>query len=87
MLKPAILCLLQPGVSKSEVPDCHRSAMLSPHHDASKGLQLYEDVAPGQLPDDAVGRSLVHLSADRQATGEAIYCDDMPSLQGNMDLI
>ena len=32
--------------------------------------------------DDVVGRPLVHLSAAKQTTGEAVYVDDMPPYAG-----
>lgn len=35
-------------------------------------------VQKDQEANDLVGRSIVHASAYKQATGEAIYCDDMP---------
>lgn len=64
------------------MPKSFTSATPNFHRNASKGSQIYEEVAPGQLPQDAVGRPLTHLSAMKQATGEAIYVDDMPSIEG-----
>ena len=46
------------------------------------GVQLYEKTDEGQLAVDAVGRPVVHVSAVKQATGEAVYIDDMPPLEG-----
>jgi len=57
------------------------------HKDSTKSTQTYEEVAPGQPKDDAVGRPLQHMSADKQVTGEAIYVDDMPLHAGILDLI
>ena len=31
-----------------------------------------------------MGRPLMHLSAEKQASGEARYTDDMPHLEGEM---
>ena len=45
---------------------------------------LQQDVGRGQLSDDCVGRPLMHLSALQQATGEAIYVDDMPSYKDEL---
>ena len=45
---------------------------------------LQQDVGSGQLSDDCVGRPLMHLSALQQATGEAIYVDDMPSYKDEL---
>ncbi|XP_048259665.1 xanthine dehydrogenase/oxidase-like [Haliotis rufescens] len=50
----------------------------------SEGVQLYQAVAPEQDPDDAVGRPLVHTSALQQTTGEAIYVDDLPKVEGEL---
>lgn len=35
---------------------------------------------------DSVGKPIPHLSAMKQATGEAIYCDDIPSVEGELFL-
>jgi len=43
-----------------------------------------QDVAGSQPSDDVVGRPLMHLSALQQATGEAIYVDDMPSYKDEL---
>ncbi|EMP24535.1 Xanthine dehydrogenase/oxidase [Chelonia mydas] len=39
---------------------------------------LLQEVPAGQSVEDMVGRPVVHLSAAKQACGEAVYCDDMP---------
>uniref|UniRef100_A0A4W3HJK5 Xanthine dehydrogenase n=1 Tax=Callorhinchus milii TaxID=7868 RepID=A0A4W3HJK5_CALMI len=44
------------------------------------------EVPPGQDPADVVGRPLAHLSAAKQATGEAVYCDDMPHFEKELYL-
>lgn len=35
---------------------------------------------------DLIGRPLVHSSGFKQATGEAVYCDDIPSINGELYL-
>lgn len=35
---------------------------------------------------DLIGRPIVHASALKQATGEAIYCDDMPKFANELYL-
>lgn len=70
--------------SVSQVPSSHRSATDVFHKDSIRSSQVYEEVAPGQPADDAVGRPLHHLSASKQATGEAIYVDDIPPYAGNV---
>ncbi|CAH3196083.1 unnamed protein product [Porites evermanni] len=46
--------------------------------DDSKSLQTFQEVPSEQPSEDVVGRPIPHLSAAKQATGEAIYCDDIP---------
>ncbi|KAM9069776.1 xanthine dehydrogenase/oxidase [Sarcophilus harrisii] len=41
-------------------------------------VQLFQEVPKGQDKDDMVGRPIPHLSAAMQASGEAVYCDDIP---------
>uniref|UniRef100_A0A667YCC7 Xanthine dehydrogenase n=1 Tax=Myripristis murdjan TaxID=586833 RepID=A0A667YCC7_9TELE len=43
-------------------------------------------VPEGQSQDDVVGRPMMHLSALKQATGEAVYCDDMPLFENELYL-
>ncbi|XP_062598165.1 xanthine dehydrogenase/oxidase-like, partial [Saccostrea cucullata] len=67
-----------PGIVHSKVPASHKSATAVFQKDPTKSTQVYEEVAPGQLEQDPLGRPLTHLSADKQASGEAIYIDDIP---------
>ncbi|XP_048200961.1 aldehyde oxidase isoform X2 [Perognathus longimembris pacificus] len=46
----------------------------------------YQNVDPRQLPQDPIGRPLMHLSGIKHATGEAIYCDDMPAVDQELFL-
>uniref|UniRef100_A0A4W4HCN9 Xanthine dehydrogenase/oxidase n=1 Tax=Electrophorus electricus TaxID=8005 RepID=A0A4W4HCN9_ELEEL len=41
---------------------------------------------PGQNMDDVIGRPIMHLSAVKQATGEAVYCDDIPCYKNELYL-
>eukprot|EP00126_Sphaerothecum_destruens_P011311 Sdes_comp20895_c0_seq2m18031 len=41
----------------------------------SRGKQTYADI---KSPYGAPGSSLIHVAAKKQASGEAIYCDDIP---------
>jgi len=43
-------------------------------------------VPEGQDRSDAVGRPMMHLSALKQATGEAVYCDDIPLYENELHL-
>uniref|UniRef100_A0A8D0ARC3 xanthine dehydrogenase n=1 Tax=Sander lucioperca TaxID=283035 RepID=A0A8D0ARC3_SANLU len=40
----------------------------------------------GRGQDDVVGRPMMHLSALKQATGEAVYCDDVPLYENELYL-
>ncbi|XP_047402763.1 aldehyde oxidase isoform X1 [Sciurus carolinensis] len=46
----------------------------------------YQNVDPKQLPGDPIGRPIMHLSGIKHATGEAIYCDDMPAVDRELFL-
>ena len=48
------------------------------------GTQLFEAVPPDQPAEDALHRPLVHTSAYKQTSGEAVYLDDMPLLEGQI---
>uniref|UniRef100_A0A8C2DWI3 xanthine dehydrogenase n=1 Tax=Cyprinus carpio TaxID=7962 RepID=A0A8C2DWI3_CYPCA len=43
-------------------------------------------VPPGDNSDDVVGHPIMHLSALKHATGEAIYCDDIPCYENELRL-
>uniref|UniRef100_A0A3B5M2R5 Xanthine dehydrogenase n=1 Tax=Xiphophorus couchianus TaxID=32473 RepID=A0A3B5M2R5_9TELE len=43
-------------------------------------------VPEGQNQDDMVGCPIMHLSALKQATGEAVYCDDVPLYENELYL-
>ncbi|XP_011310367.1 xanthine dehydrogenase [Fopius arisanus] len=49
-----------------------------------KSSQYYQVVKKNQDPKDLIGRPIIHASAFKQATGEAIYCDDIPQFQGEL---
>uniref|UniRef100_A0A665VNZ2 FAD-binding PCMH-type domain-containing protein n=1 Tax=Echeneis naucrates TaxID=173247 RepID=A0A665VNZ2_ECHNA len=50
------------------------------------GLQEFQHVPDGQSDQDPVGRPVMHRSAISQATGEAVYCDDIPAADGELFL-
>ncbi|XP_053327928.1 aldehyde oxidase [Spea bombifrons] len=45
-----------------------------------KTLQMFQEVDPEQPAQDPIGRPIVHQSGIKQATGEAVYVDDMPPM-------
>lgn len=60
------------------------SAINGFHTAIPKSTQFFQIVPNSQSANDPVGRPLVHASAYKQATGEAIYCDDIPRFVGEL---
>ncbi|XP_032670200.1 xanthine dehydrogenase isoform X2 [Odontomachus brunneus] len=56
------------------------------HYKAPKSSQYYQVVPKGQESHNLLGRPIVHTSAFKQVTGEALYCDDMPKFTGELYL-
>ncbi|XP_015600760.1 xanthine dehydrogenase [Cephus cinctus] len=56
------------------------------HYRIPHSSQYYEVICKDQPPTDLIGRPIVHASAFKQATGEAVYCDDMPHITGELYL-
>ncbi|XP_062980216.1 xanthine dehydrogenase/oxidase-like [Elgaria multicarinata webbii] len=68
------------------VPSRYASATELFHKDPVNNVQLFQEVPPGQSIEDTVGRPLMHLSAAKQASGEAVYCDDIPRYENELYL-
>uniref|UniRef100_A0A672VF71 FAD-binding PCMH-type domain-containing protein n=1 Tax=Strigops habroptila TaxID=2489341 RepID=A0A672VF71_STRHB len=51
-----------------------------------QGVQIYQDVDPGQSPQDPVGRPIVHQSGVKHATGEVADIDDIRPVDGELSL-
>ncbi|CAG9815391.1 unnamed protein product, partial [Phaedon cochleariae] len=49
-----------------------------------KSSQYFTVVPETQEKDDSLRRPIIHTSAYKQATGEAIYCDDIPRIEGEL---
>lgn len=49
-------------------------------------LLIKQNGEPKKLSQDPIGRPIMHLSGIKHATGEAIYCDDMPAVHGELFL-
>lgn len=47
---------------------------------------VFQEVPTGQSEEDMVGQPLPHLAAAMQASGEAVYCDDMPRYDNELSL-
>ncbi|KAJ8282636.1 hypothetical protein COCON_G00051550 [Conger conger] len=50
-------------------------------------VQEFQEVSLGQPNKDPVGRPIMHRSAICHATGEAVYCDDIPKSLGELFLV
>ncbi|KAM8934727.1 aldehyde oxidase 1-like [Pelodytes ibericus] len=71
--------LQKPVTSTSTAPATEfLSAIRDFEAEVPKTLQIFQEVNPQQPAQDPIGRPIVHRSGIKQATGEAIYVDDMP---------
>ncbi|KAL7297372.1 hypothetical protein TKK_0009757 [Trichogramma kaykai] len=64
----------------------YESAAEGFHYTPPKSSQYYQVVPNNQPAGDLIGRPLIHASSLKQATGEAIYCDDIPRIVGELYL-
>uniref|UniRef100_A0A2I3GXZ7 FAD-binding PCMH-type domain-containing protein n=1 Tax=Nomascus leucogenys TaxID=61853 RepID=A0A2I3GXZ7_NOMLE len=62
----------------SEISDRFLSALEDFPVTIPQGVHTYQSVYPHQPLQDPVGRPIMHLSALKHATGEAMFCDDIP---------
>uniref|UniRef100_A0A8C2A4F2 Xanthine dehydrogenase/oxidase n=1 Tax=Cyprinus carpio TaxID=7962 RepID=A0A8C2A4F2_CYPCA len=74
------------GVTVEDVRPEYATATELFQLDSPSGVQLYQAVPPGDNSDDVVGHPIMHLSALKHATGEAIYCDDIPCYENELRL-
>lgn len=49
-------------------------------------LLIKQNVDSKKHPQDPIGQPIMHLSGIKHATGEAIYCDDMPTVDRELFL-
>uniref|UniRef100_A0A673NEB9 Xanthine dehydrogenase/oxidase n=1 Tax=Sinocyclocheilus rhinocerous TaxID=307959 RepID=A0A673NEB9_9TELE len=80
------LDLRKEGVTVEDVRPEYATATELFQLDSPSSVQLYQAVPPGHNSDDVVGQPIMHLSALKQATGEAIYCDDIPCYENELHL-
>lgn len=83
------------AISKDMSKDYIYQDLIEPYHSSGaeqfhgkmpKSSQYFELVGDRQVKSDMVGRPVQHMSAYKQTTGEAIYCDDMPFAEGELYL-
>uniref|UniRef100_A0A9L0JKC9 aldehyde oxidase n=1 Tax=Equus asinus TaxID=9793 RepID=A0A9L0JKC9_EQUAS len=63
-----------------EISDRFLSALEDFPATVPQGVQRYQSVDSHQALQDPVGRPIMHLSGLKHATGEAIFCDDIPTV-------
>ncbi|NP_001280177.1 aldehyde oxidase 1-like [Anolis carolinensis] len=68
------------------VPDNYASALESFHTKMPQNMQKFQDVEPGQSAQDPVGHPMMHQAGIKHATGEAVYCDDIRTIDGELFL-
>ncbi|XP_059503012.1 aldehyde oxidase 1-like isoform X2 [Stegostoma tigrinum] len=68
------------------IPERFRSATIPFSIKLPQGFQRLQKAVLDQFSWDAVGQPVMHLSAIKHATGEAVYCDDIPSQEGELFL-
>nr|XP_003405989.2 aldehyde oxidase 4-like isoform X1 [Loxodonta africana] len=69
-----------------DIPEKFMSALEDFPIETPQGLQMFECVDPRQPPQDPVGHPIMHQSAIKHATGEAVFCDDMPPIANELFL-
>uniref|UniRef100_A0A8B9J284 Aldehyde oxidase 1 n=1 Tax=Amazona collaria TaxID=241587 RepID=A0A8B9J284_9PSIT len=68
------------------IPMEYRSVLEDFKTKMPQSVQIYQDIEPNQSPQDPVGRPIMHQSGIKHATGEAVYIDDLPSVDGELFL-
>ncbi|XP_044097196.1 aldehyde oxidase 4-like isoform X2 [Neovison vison] len=61
-----------------DIPENSMSALEDFPIKTPQGIQMFQCVDPYQSPQDPVGHPVMHQSAIKHATGEAVFSDDMP---------
>ncbi|KAL5009354.1 hypothetical protein ScPMuIL_014935 [Solemya velum] len=81
-LNVQILLQKKLGLLKPKIPESYKCAVSPYKRDASKSSQYYEEVTDQQPSIDMVGRLVLHESAVKHSTGEAVFVDDIPEFKG-----
>lgn len=68
----------------TEIPESFVSGTSQFQRDITYSTQTFQEVPSDQPVEDVVGRPIPHLAATKQATGEAVYCDDIPKYAGEL---
>uniref|UniRef100_W5MWS9 aldehyde oxidase n=1 Tax=Lepisosteus oculatus TaxID=7918 RepID=W5MWS9_LEPOC len=75
------------NVTLEDVPGEFASAIRFFPQKREHSVQEFQVVAHDQPCWDPVGHPIMHRSAISQATGEAVYCDDIPKTEGELFLV
>uniref|UniRef100_A0A7N5JG31 aldehyde oxidase n=2 Tax=Ailuropoda melanoleuca TaxID=9646 RepID=A0A7N5JG31_AILME len=70
-----------------EISDQFLSALEDFPITGPQGVQRYQRVGSHQSLQDPVGRPIMHLSGLKHATGEAIFCDDIPMVDRELFMV
>ncbi|XP_040331733.1 aldehyde oxidase 2 [Herpailurus yagouaroundi] len=70
-----------------EISDRFLSALEDFPVTGPRGVQRYQSVDSHQSLQDPVGRPIMHLSGLKHATGEAIFCDDIPMVDRELFMV
>ncbi|XP_042301126.1 aldehyde oxidase isoform X8 [Sceloporus undulatus] len=68
------------------VPRKYMSSLKEFHATLLQSSQKYQDVNPAQLPQDMVGCPIMHHAGIKHATGEAVYCNDIHTMENELFL-
>ncbi|KAM4697844.1 aldehyde oxidase-like [Rhinophrynus dorsalis] len=71
--------LKKPARSPAKATE-YLSAIRDFENEIPKTLQVFQEVSHKQAEQDPIGHPIVHTSGIKQATGEAVYVDDMPAV-------
>ncbi|RXN17123.1 aldehyde oxidase 1-like protein [Labeo rohita] len=79
--------LKEKDVTQGEIPQKMQSAIQPLPKHIQPGYQEFQNVLEGQSGQDPVGRPMMHRSGLSHATGEAVYCDDLPHTSDELCLV
>lgn len=69
-----------------DIPVTYLSALEDFPIETPQGIQMFQCVDPAQPLQDPVGHPIMHQSAIKHATGEAVFIDDMPAMDQELFL-
>ncbi|XP_056157550.1 aldehyde oxidase 3-like [Lampris incognitus] len=75
------------NVITDDLPAAMQSGIKSLPKDIQPGIQEFQGVPEDQAEWDSVGHPIMHRSALSQATGEAVYCDDLPIIDNELFMV